>query len=140
MTDNNSWPNGLKKTKQRETVLSILMQADKPISALDIHSRVLKEGYKVWLSTIYRILEIFEKYNLVVKNTVLDNETVLYELNSHEHKHYAVCLGCHSITPISDCPMKNFSDNIEDDSFHVTGHKLEIYGYCKHCKDTISKK
>lgn len=142
MKNISKWPDGLKKTKQREEVLYILKKADRPISALDIHLSLTSGGSKVWLSTVYRILETFEQLNIVVKAAVLDNETTLYELNSHEHKHYAVCLSCHNVSPICDCPLESLSDKIEVENFQVTGHKLEIYGYCKDCskKATSSNK
>ena len=36
------WPKGFKKTKQREQVLSILENADVPVTAMDIYTRKRK--------------------------------------------------------------------------------------------------
>ena len=47
------------------------------------------------------------------------------------HRHYAICLGCHSMKYIDICPVH--SPDIDD--FTVTGHKLEIYGYCNKCEN-----
>ncbi len=129
----NGWPSGLKRTKPRESVLSVLEKAEKPLSAMEICSRIEKNGESAWLSTVYRILELFVQKGMAVKVTLMNNEIALYELNRFQHKHYAVCLGCHKIIPMDNCPMEKFIPKIKDNDFHVLGHNLEIYGYCKNC-------
>ena len=51
-----SWPEGIKKTKQREAIWSVLTTTDKPITAMEIAER-LGDGSTTWMSTIYRTLE-----------------------------------------------------------------------------------
>ncbi|MEA5059272.1 MAG: Fur family transcriptional regulator [Candidatus Pelethousia sp.] len=127
------WPSNLKRTKPRECILSVLEKADKPLSAMEICSAIEKSGESAWLSTVYRVLELFVKKGMVAKIAILNGETALYELNRFEHKHYAVCLMCHKIIPMDNCPMEKFIPNIQDSDFRVMGHNLEIYGYCKDC-------
>jgi Fur family ferric uptake transcriptional regulator len=127
------WPSGLKKTKPRENVLSVLEHAEKPLSAMEICSQIEKSGESAWMSTVYRILELFVKKGMVVKITVMNNEMALYELNRFQHKHYAICLACRRIIAMDNCPMEKFIPQLEDDDFHVVGHNLEIYGYCSEC-------
>lgn len=127
------WPEGLKKTKTRMAVISVLEQAEKPLSAMDIFSKIEGSGNNIWLSTIYRILELFVKKGIVNKLSVMNSEMAVYELNRFKHKHYAVCMSCHKIIPIDNCPMEKFVPQIEDDDFRVMGHNLEIYGICKDC-------
>ncbi len=127
------WPAGVKKTQCRQCVLDVLEKASQPMSAQDICAHIEKGGKSAWLSTVYRTLELFEKRGVVVKLALLGGETALYELNRFEHKHYAVCLSCHKILPMDNCPMERFLPNIEDAGFRVMGHNLEIYGYCNNC-------
>ncbi len=54
-----TWPEGIKKTKQREAIWSVLTTTDKPITALEIAER-LGDGSTTWMSTIYRTLELLE--------------------------------------------------------------------------------
>ncbi|SHI23374.1 Fur family transcriptional regulator, ferric uptake regulator [Sporobacter termitidis DSM 10068] len=126
------WPEGLKKTKQRDAVVKILESAEAPLSAPDIYAQIEKDGQAVWLSTVYRILELFTEKGLVTKTPVLDGDMAYYELRRHDHRHYAVCVDCHKIVPIQDCPMTGFEPKISDD-FRVLGHRIEMYGYCKDC-------
>ncbi|NYB75812.1 transcriptional repressor [Sedimentibacter hydroxybenzoicus DSM 7310] len=124
---------GIKKTKTREAVLSVLEHAEKPLSAMDICMEIEKTGENIWLSTVYRILELFIKKDIVNKISVMNNEMAVYELNRFIHKHYAVCMDCHKIIPMNNCPMEKFVPKIEDNEFHVIGHNVEVYGICRDC-------
>ena len=128
-----SWPSGIKKTRQRKCVLSVLEHSDSPLSAMEICKQTEKENCPVWLSSVYRILELFIKENVVVKTTISDSEMALYELNKNQHKHYAICVNCHKVVEMGNCPMDKFVPELADSDFHVLGHRLEMYGYCKDC-------
>jgi Fur family ferric uptake transcriptional regulator len=130
----NNWPEGVKRTRQRECVLAVLEEATKPLSAVDIFTLVNKRGCEAWLSTIYRILERFEEKKVVLKTTVASSDMTLYVINRMEHKHYALCLNCHIIIPIDHCPMNPFIPQLEEGEFQITGHHLEIFGLCKKCQ------
>ena len=137
----NKWPEGIKWTKQRKDIYEVLKGAKKPLSALDIYQEILKmsgvDASTFAISTIYRSLAIFEEKNLVEKSVLLGSDTAVYELADGHHKHYAVCLSCHKLVPLKHCPFEHVKhDSMESDEgdFVVTGHKLELYGYCKECK------
>lgn len=140
------YPGGIKWTKQRKRVYEILRDAIEPLSAAQIYARMEaweQEQYAV--STIYRILAAFEENKLVDKTTWMGEGTVVYELKRPGHVHYAVCLDCHRRIPLEQCPLHmsgahvhmaaNASpENAETDDFTVVSHKIELYGYCKECK------
>ena len=127
------WPAGVKRTKQRESLLTALERSEKPLSAPEISYEMKEIGMKASLSTVYRILDFFESKGLVNKINVMNREMLLYELNRNKHKHYAVCLSCHKIIEMDHCPLESFMPELENGDFHVTGHNLEIYGVCKEC-------
>lgn len=114
-------------------MLTVLEGSKKPLSASDICSKIENGGDNVWLSTIYRILEVFVKKGVVIKTNMMNNEMAIYELNRFRHKHYAVCINCHKIVTMDNCPMEKFIPKLEDDEFHVMGHNLEVYGLCQDC-------
>lgn len=136
-----SYPQGIKWTRQRKCVYQVLNEANEPLSAIQIYNRVEKEkednSYAV--STIYRILSAFEEKGLVSKTNWLGDGTVVYELNRGEHTHYAVCLECHKRIPLSNCPFAHVHLEEDTEDFTVTGHKLELYGYCRTCKEAHLK-
>jgi len=126
------FPAGIKKTRQREGVLSVLEKAKAPLGASDIYEKLKGGGETIWLSTVYRILEHFVQKDVVMKINVLDHEMAVYALSSDRHKHYAVCMNCHKIIAIDNCPMENFPLKMEEE-FKILGHNLEVYGFCKDC-------
>jgi Fur family ferric uptake transcriptional regulator len=129
----NDWPAGIKRTKQREAVLAVLERADKPVSAAAICAQTEKDGEAVWLSTVYRILELFVKKGLAERIAMMTGEMAVYELNRFRHRHYAVCVSCRKIISMDNCPMERFVPKLADGDFRVTGHNLEVYGYCGDC-------
>lgn len=130
------YPEGIKWTKQRRDVFDVLNQAKEPLSAVQIYSRIASgEGDAVYaVSTIYRILNTFEEKGLVSKTTWMGDGTVVYELNRGEHTHYAVCIECHKRVALESCPFAHMHLDTEAGDFLITGHKLELYGYCKDCR------
>lgn len=131
---NIKWPKGLKRTKTRESVLSVLMDSHCPLSALEIFLEVEDRGESIWLSTVYRALDAFIEKGIVSKTSILDNEIALYDINHPGHKHYAICVECHKIIAMENCPMDDFKPKFKEDDIEILGHKVEIYGYCKDCK------
>ncbi len=145
MEQKNTYPQGLKWTKQRKDVYDVLRVATEPLSAVQIYNHIEKtdtEGnYAV--STIYRILTAFEEKGFVTKTNWMGDGTLVYELNKGGHTHYAVCLSCHKRIPLHACPLAHMhvhthaeeeEQELEESGFEITGHKLELYGYCKSCK------
>lgn len=117
---------GLKCTKQRIRVMEILSEAKSPLTVEDIYE---KTG-EMSLSTVYRTLEKLCEKGVIKKNTIQDSDKFYYALTSGKHRHYAICLGCKTMKYIDICPVHT----TKIDDFTVTGHKLEIYGYCDKCE------
>lgn len=117
---------GLKCTKQRISVMEALLSAKSPMTAENIYEEVENMS----LSTVYRIVEKLCEKGILNKNTIQDSDKFYYEISSNRHRHYAVCLGCGSMKYVDICPVH--APHVDD--FTVTGHKLEIYGYCNKCK------
>ena len=130
---NDSWPKGVKRTKLREKMLLILKASEKPLSARDICDEMQNSENNIWLSTIYRSLQLFIEKDIVIKTNIANNTMAVYELNCFKHRHYAVCMNCHKIVNIEHCPIEQFVPKIEDDHFQITGHNFEVFGFCKDC-------
>ena len=102
---------GLKCTKQRISVMQVLSDADAPLTVENIYDKV--DGMS--LSTVYRIAEKLCEKGIVSKHTIQDSDKFYYELINGEHLPHI-------------------------DNFTVTGHKLEIYGYCDKCQKKLNTK
>lgn len=127
---------GLKKTKSRSAILDILEQSESPISAEQVFLELKERVIPTNLSTVYRTLDTFADKKLVKKLTLSGDSRNLYEYNRMIHRHYLICLGCNKIVSIDSCPLADYEKHLaEETNYKITGHKLDIYGYCPDCRD-----
>ncbi|MDD4319939.1 MAG: Fur family transcriptional regulator [Acidaminococcaceae bacterium] len=132
---------GLKSTKQRNLLLTLLHEASTFATAEDLYFKAKQADDTISLSTIYRILELFNKKNIINKTTLLEEAKAVFELKPIAHRHHLICLGCKKIIDIDHCPLESFEKKLEATTdFSIVDHKLELYGYCKECKNNIPKK
>lgn len=117
---------GLKCTTQRIRVMEILSTANAPMTV----ENIFEKSDRISLSTVYRIAERLVEKGIATKNTIRDSDRFYYEISDNKHRHYAICLGCGGMKYVDICPVHD----LRIDDFTVTGHKLEIYGYCGSCK------
>ena len=115
----------LKITKQRKEIIDI-------IELLGVDATVSKiiEKASMNKSTVYRILDILIKNDILQKQVNYENEDY-YNIN-HNHKHYIKCIKCKKIKELTECPF----DNIELSGFEVIKHSLKIEGICEDCKES----
>lgn len=127
---------GIKNTKQRNLTIDILKQTQLPLTAENIFFKLKETDSSICLSSVYRILEVFISKGLVVKSTIPDENKAVFELKRMEHKHHLVCVSCKKMIAIDDCPLAKYEKYLEKDlGFDITGHKLEIFGYCQKCRE-----
>lgn len=127
---------GLKLTKQRQKILELLLQNTEPVTAEELYHTARIYFPSIALTTIYRNLERLEVYGYISK-IMGRNGVAQYELIGKEdtHKHFLVCMCCNKIIPLKTCPIPVLEKNILDETgFQITGHHLELYGYCNECK------
>lgn len=128
------WPLGLKKTRQRQLVWETLEGADAPMTVPDISARLERLGTPVSPSTIYRILDQFVERGALLKTIVTESGQAMYEVNGQSHRHYAVCLACNRIIPLDHCPLESFRPQLDEQSFQITGHRIQMHGFCEGCR------
>ncbi|HEX2938413.1 MAG TPA: Fur family transcriptional regulator [Ruminiclostridium sp.] len=131
---------GIKGTRQRLAVIGELYSSSAPLTADEIYIKIHDDGSEnLSLSTVYRILDMFVKKEIVVKNGLLEGGKALYEIVSGMHRHNLICIKCHRMMSFGGCPLENFEKNLEDTTgFHISGHKMEIYGICPECSRSKS--
>ncbi|PKM94527.1 MAG: transcriptional repressor [Firmicutes bacterium HGW-Firmicutes-1] len=126
---------GLKNTRHRELILEVFEKTQKPLTAEEIFLLLKGSSEATCLSTVYRTVEVFESKGLVIKSNSIDDGKARYEFNTMEHRHHVICIGCHKIIFIDECPFIEIEKNLKDKlEFEITGHKFEIYGNCKECQ------
>ena len=132
------WPKDLKHTRQREKVWNLLEQVNRPLRAIDIFEEVRVDECII-ISTVYRILDAFEEHGMVEKIRFPEDDTAFYKIRTDEHRHYATCLLCHRQIPLDGCPVERLELKQDLKEFTITGHRLEIYGYCADCRKKLNR-
>ena len=128
---------GLKSTKPRMLVLTILSKSSLPLTAEDIYFSLKKE--RINLSTIYRTLNSFESVG-IVKKEINQNKENAFILLSHDDRHVLVCVKCKKVVPLEGCPYHEANEELENKTgFTIQDHNMEIYGVCPDCQN-IKKK
>ncbi len=122
-------------TKQRHKIIEILKESSKPLTAEEIYLEAKKEFEAIALTTVYRNLEALIG-NHLAQRLMFSDGTARYEYQAdeHGHNHFMTCNLCHKSVPLRRCPLEKLSEGIQTETgFIVTGHNIEIYGYCNDC-------
>ena len=98
----------LKNTAPRMLVLKKLSDLKQPLTIQDLHKKIGKN--KIDLVTLYRIITLFEK-NQLVRRVDLRKEAIYYEFN-HGHHHHLVCTDCGVVEDFKMCDMNSLTKKI----------------------------
>lgn len=136
MNENAFKKSSLKRTKNREIILNLMISTTHPLTVNEVKES-LKE-YKIDLSTIYRTLNSFAKNNILKRELNSNKEyTFLYEENDY---HILVCKICHKRISIKGCPYHSVNEKLRKETgFIISDQNTEIYGICPECQKNACK-
>lgn len=129
----------LKKTTPRVMIVTILLEADIPLSEGDLKDKM---GYMYDRSTFYRSMQALVDAE-IIHRIVVDNTNVKYAINksdsneiksSKPHAHF-YCRKCNTVTCL-DTPVPGF---ILPANYEIEECNIVIKGLCEHCKRNTSK-
>lgn len=123
-----------RNTKQKQLILSILNEADRPISINEIYHQVIKDLPRIAKSTIYRNIDALLSQELIDKYHFNNTET-FYRIKAsrNEHKHFILCDDCKQIFDLPNCPIHEIEHSMEEEGFIIKDHLIQITGTCKEC-------
>lgn len=126
--------NQYKITAQRRALMQILSDNHHGLLSVEELFNESKKLYpKTNMSTIYRNIEILESLNLLYK-IMNDQGVTQYKLICCDaHHHHIICTHCGKTEVIDFCPLDTLESLAKEKNFHLTGHKLELYGQCSEC-------
>jgi Fur family ferric uptake transcriptional regulator len=126
---------GTKNSKNRIAVLDLIKSENEPVSADYIYQKLRETNPNISMSTVYRILELLTRKNILFKTLILDDNKARYEIKSNEDTHYLICLNCGKMLTTHNCHFQKLENKEwKDTGFLVTGHKVELYGQCADCR------
>jgi len=125
---------GLRNTPAREIIVREIFSTHDhfDVDTLYLHLRNKKKN--ISRASIYRTIPLLIESGLI-KEVFFEDGHMHYEhIHGHDHHCHFRCLDCRKIIEFKEEEIidikKKFSKRIE---FEVTGHKLELFGYCKSC-------
>lgn len=125
----------LRRTKNREILLTVLHRARGPLSPPEIVSACHALGRQVNKTTIYRELDLLERVGLIKRVRVSDRKQY-FELSERGHHHHFVCLNCDEVQDITiqDASLIAQARMLGKQlRFSVEAHAVEFYGSCHNC-------
>lgn len=130
--------NGYKITPQRQEILKAFMgnNNNQPLSAEEVHRKVVERYPNIGLDTVYRNLSVLLDLGIISKLNFRESKS-RYELNLGKHHHHLVCLKCGATEEIDFCPFKSMDrEKIEEEKkFEIKKHSFELFGYCELCRE-----
>jgi len=126
---------GLRLTRPRQVVMSILESANVPLSPQTIHKEAVNNREDIGLVSVYRTLELLDELGFVRRLHGNDG-CHGYVLSSPGHHHHIICQGCGKAVEFSGSgDMENLFDRIQRETgFDVDDHLLQLYGFCADCQ------
>lgn len=120
-----------RNTSQRGAILHVLAKAGCHLTAEEVFRRTRRARPRIGLATVYRALELFTRAGLLEPAHFADGR-VRFGLSAKHHDH-ALCLSCGEWEPLADCVVPRPPGRTPP-GFRVTGHQLEVFGYCAACQ------
>lgn len=125
---------GMRQTPQRQHILSVLQQAERPVTVEEIFERLPKG--RSGLPTIYRNLERFVSEGWVESVVGEDQVMRFVRCHSRHHHHHVQCESCARVVEVDGCALGPGLQAMEDQSgFRITRHKLMLFGICPACAE-----
>lgn len=126
--------NGYKITPQRRAIIEVLAEAPLALKACEIWEKVKQEYPDTSQDTIYRNLTLLVDLSIVQQIYLRSKETSRFEINIPHH-HHLICLKCGCYYCLEGCLVDEQDlKAAKQKGFTVSGHALELYGYCLSCQ------
>jgi Fur family ferric uptake transcriptional regulator len=126
---------GLRMTSQREFILEILHHAPAPVSAQMILRTARSRDNSLDLTTVYRTLELFEHFGLVVSyDAGHDSRRYVYTGGDGQQSRL-VCSSCGAITNLEKTILEQAIGKFpKTTGWKVDAHTTVITGLCPGCR------
>ncbi len=122
----------MRQTPQREGILRVLKESDRPLTVEEIWERVPER--RSGLPTVYRNLERFVQEGWA--ESILGSDQVMrfVRCDSRHHHHHLQCERCGCTAEVNACGLDESLSNLGALSgFKITRHQLMLFGLCAVC-------
>ncbi len=130
---------GLKITKPRQMIVTLLAKSTKALSPYDMRDMLKKQKINADVVTIYRVLEVLETMSLAHKvlafNGYIGCSTKNFGKSNELCHHYLLCKKCHNVDEVEGEDLSKLENKIsKEKKFKINSHYLEFIGVCDSCQ------
>ncbi|MGI5852839.1 MAG: Fur family transcriptional regulator [Bacillota bacterium] len=127
---------GYRLTPQRQAVLeTFLANPDRHLSADDVYSIVKATNPEMGVATVYRTLELFRELHIISEQDFGQGMSRYECACDDSHHHHIVCLKCGRVWEFNNATLERVERQLAKDyDFDVVGHNMQLFGYCKNCR------
>lgn len=125
--------NGLKNSKQREEVVSVLYKSGTHLSPEEIAQSIRLNNKNTSISSVYRILNFLEKENFIY--TLETNKNGWrYEIAAKKHHDHIICLHCGEIIEFVDLEIEERQIQVaQEHKAKLVSHDMKLFVICAKC-------
>ena len=131
---------GIRFTKRRKQVLSVMIEADVALSAYEIAERCnAGSDSKMPAMSVYRILDLFQEHNFIHKLEIANKYVCCSHIScTHDHNQsqFLICGSCRHVEEInlSQDAVQVLQTAASAAGFSAISPQLEIKGQCEQCE------
>lgn len=126
--------NGLKNSKQREEIISVLYKSGTHLSPEEITNVIKTKDKNASISSVYRILSFLEKEHFITALEA-DKSGRRYEIAAKEHHDHIICLTCGNIVEFVDSDIERLQVEIAKQfGAHLVSHDMRLFVKCSKCQ------
>jgi Fur family ferric uptake transcriptional regulator len=124
---------GGRVTSPTRTVVSVLLETERHLTADDLIDEVGRRTTGVAPSTVYRVLQRLSELG-IVEHVHAGDGPAFYHLREHGHAHL-VCHRCGVVTDIEDGALAALARRVDEaHGFALDTHHAALLGLCAACR------
>lgn len=126
---------GLKSTAQRDDIAHVFFASRGHISVEELYHEVKQVNAHIGYATVYRTMKLLTDCGLAVERHFRDGEARYESVAEGHHHDHLICERCGAIIEFEEARIEALQTEVAQRlGFHLTGHKMELYGLCRKCQ------
>jgi Fe2+ or Zn2+ uptake regulation protein len=123
---------GYRLTAPRRRLVDVLLKAETPLTAEEIHQRARRVRTSANLSTIYRNLATFCDMGWLDAVPGANGERYYQVHADNEQRMSVLCLDCGQMTTLKDAFTAPLNDAVRDMGFNAQSLRVTLAAHCEH--------
>lgn len=126
---------GLKSSNKRSFIIDYFLEADRHFTVEELYDEIKQKKPEISYSTVYRALKLLAECELAGQCTFGDSASRYEPIHQYEHHDHLICRRCGRIIEFENDKIERLQKDVARRyGFHVSAHKLELYGMCRKCR------